>query len=97
MQKFGAPFGKTIFVCTHKRPDGHPTPCCANRGGKQLREELRQKVRDAGKEMEVKVFASGCLGACGQGPAALRYPDGEYVLGITPEDLPSLFEELTDD
>ena len=36
MLKFPSPFGSAIFVCTHKRPDGHPKPCCADRGGREL-------------------------------------------------------------
>ena len=95
MLKFGAPFGTTLFVCTHQRPEGHPKPCCGRQGGPQLREELRQMVRDEGLEGQVKIFASGCLGVCERGPAALRFPDGEYMLGIQPEDLPAIFKELT--
>jgi predicted metal-binding protein len=95
MLKFGAPFRGTLFVCTHQRPEGHPKPCCGRRGGPQLREELREMVRNEGLEGQVKVFASGCLGTCERGPAALRFPDGEYMLGIQPEDLPTIFKELT--
>lgn len=31
------PFAAVAFVCTNKRPDGHPKPCCADRGGLELR------------------------------------------------------------
>ncbi len=97
MKKFGISFNKAIFICTQKRPDGHPIPCCANRDGLALRQELREMVKSRDKEMEVKVFTSGCLGACDQGPAAVRYPDGEYLLGITRDDLPEILEELVKD
>ena len=97
MQKFGTPFHTSIFVCTQKRPDGHPIPCCANRGGMALRQELKEMVKDADKEMEIKVFTSGCLGACEQGPVAVRYPDGEYLLGIAPGDLPEILDEFMKD
>ncbi len=97
MQKFGTPFGKALFVCTQKRPDGHPKPCCANRGGPELRAELKDLVRARGKDTEVKVFTSGCLGACEHGPVAVRYPDGEYQLGITRDDVPQILKELLDD
>lgn len=94
MLKFPVPFATTIFVCTNKRPDGHPKPCCADRGGLELREELRQMVRDAGLEGHVRVFKSGCLGGCEQGPMALKFPDGELMMGIKPEDLPKIFADL---
>ncbi|PIV81067.1 ferredoxin [bacterium CG17_big_fil_post_rev_8_21_14_2_50_64_8] len=94
MLKFPVPFATTVFVCTNKRPDGHPKPCCANRGGLELREELRQMVRDAGLEGQIRVFKSGCLGCCEQGPMALKFPDGELMMGIKPEDLPMIFADL---
>jgi (2Fe-2S) ferredoxin len=97
MQKFGAPFSKSIFVCTQKRPDGHPKPCCANRDGLALRQELREMVKANGRDMDIKVFTSGCLGACEQGPAAVQYPDGEYLLGVTRDDLPGILDELLKD
>ena len=97
MKKFGIPFSKAIFVCTQKRPDGHPIPCCANRGGMALRMELKDRVKSQGLENEIKVFTSGCLGACEHGPVAVQYPDGEYVLGVTQEDLPEIFDDLVND
>jgi predicted metal-binding protein len=93
MMKFPAPFATAIFVCTHKRPDGHPKPCCFDRGGVDLREELREMVREQGLEGRIKVFQSGCIGACEQGPIALRYPDGQLMMGVKKEDLPGLLEE----
>ena len=94
MLKFSAPFKTALFVCTQKRPDGHPKPCCANRGGLELRQELKEMVQAKGLDMEVKVFTSGCLGGCEQGPMAVKYPDGELLLGITPENMPQILEEL---
>ncbi len=95
MQKFPIPFAKTIFVCTHQRPDGHPKPCCADRGGVKLREELRQMVHQRGLEGQIRVFASGCLGGCEQGPMAIKFPDGELMLGVKLEDLAQIFADLT--
>ena len=95
MLKFPAPFKNAIFVCTHQRPDGHPKPCCRNRGSKELRDTLKDMVRDKGLEMEVKVFQSGCLGGCERGPMAVRYPDGELMMGVTPEDLEQILDDAT--
>ena len=92
MLKFPSPFGAAIFVCTHKRPDGHPKPCCADRGGRELREELREMVKEKGLEMKVKVFASGCIGGCDQGPMALQYPDGQLMMAISRDDLPEILD-----
>ena len=93
MLKFPAPFATAIFVCTHKRPDGHPKPCCADRGGKDLREELREMVRERGLEGRIKVFQSGCIGACEQGPTVVRYPDGQLMIGVGRDDLATILDE----
>lgn len=93
MLKFPAPFPASVFVCTHKRPDGSPKPCCADRGGAQLREELKQMVKDQGLEMRVKIFASGCLGGCEQGIVALSYPKNQLMLGVKQEDLQKILDE----
>lgn len=94
MLKFPSPFKATVFVCTHKRPDGHPKPCCADRGGQQLREELREMVKARGLDMQVKVFTSGCIGACEQGPAAIKYPDSEILMTVGRDDLPAILDDL---
>ena len=75
MLKFPAPFKNAIFVCTHKRPDGHPKPCCRDRGGKELRDTLKDMVRDKGLE----------LGALGHRIARHRRLEGGEFLGT--EDL----------
>ena len=93
MLKFPAPFPTAIFVCTHQRPDGHPKPCCANRGSRHLRDELKSTVREQGLEGQIRIFQSGCLGGCEQGPMAVKYPDGELMMGVKQEDLAQI---LTD-
>ena len=94
MLKFPSPFGTAIFVCTNKRPDGHPKPCCADRGGAELRAELKNMVKESGLDMKVKVFTSGCLGGCERGPMALKYPDGELMMDVSRDDLPGILESL---
>ncbi len=77
-------------MCTHVRPEGHPKPCCGRRGGAALRDQLKEMVREAGLDGRIRVFQSGCLGGCEQGPMAVRYPDGELMMGVKPEDLPAI-------
>jgi (2Fe-2S) ferredoxin len=93
MLKFPVPFPNVIFVCTNKRPDGHPKPCCADRGGNELRDELKDMVREQGLDGQIKVFKSGCLGGCERGPMALRYPDGQLMMGVSRDDLESILED----
>lgn len=94
MLKFPAPFPHAIFVCTHERPEGHPKPCCGKRGGPELRQQLKEMVQERGLEAKVRVFRSGCIGGCEQGPMAVRYPDGELMMGIEPEDAPAILDAV---
>lgn len=95
MLKFPAPFPNAIFVCTHKRPDGHPKPCCADRGGREIRDELKGMVKAEGLEAQVRVFQSGCLGGCEQGVMAVSYPDGELMMAIKKEDIRQILDDAT--
>ncbi len=97
MLKFPAPFPHAIFVCTHKRPDGHPKPCCADRGGRELRDELKSMVKKEGLESQVRVFQSGCLGGCEQGIMAVKYPDGELMMAVKKEDLRQILDDAVED
>jgi len=97
MLKFPAPFANAIFVCTNKRPDGHPKPCCADRGGLKLRDELKNMVREKGLESQLRVFQSGCLGGCERGVMAVKYPAGELMMDLKQEDLQKILDEATGD
>ena len=97
MLKFPAPFPNAIFVCTHKRDKDHPKPCCGRRGGPELRSQLKDMVKERGLETKVRVFRSGCMGGCEQGPMAVRYPDGELMLGITQDDAKDILDSVAGD
>jgi len=97
MLKFNAPFQRAIFICTNKRVEGHPKPCCFNRGSRELRDELKAMVRAEGLDGKIKIFQSGCLGGCERGPMALRYPDGQLMMGVQQEDLAQIFADVKED
>ena len=51
-------------------------------------------VQTQGLETQVRVFKSGCLGLCEQGPVAIAYPTGDLLMAIEKDDLPGLLEEI---
>ena len=95
MLKFPAPYPNALFVCTHVRPEGHPKPCCGRRGGRELHDQLKETAKERGLEGRVRVLATSCLGGCEQGPLAVRYPDGELMLGIKSEDVGPILEGIS--
>ena len=88
------PFAVAAFVCTNQRPADHPKPCCGGRGGLHLRDELKRMVAERGLTGRVKVFQSGCLSHCEQGPTVVTFPDGRVHTAVTAADLPALLDAL---
>ncbi len=97
MIKRDLPFDAVAFVCTQKRPDGHPKPCCADRGGLALRQTLRDMVAERGLDQRVRINAAGCLGGCEYGPMIMSFPDGTMMFDVKEADLPELLDELVKD
>jgi hypothetical protein len=61
-----------------------------------LRAELKRFAKEQGWGARVRVNASGCLGRCEEGIAAVLYPQSEWFTELTPESgLPRLKAALT--
>ena len=84
-------FKQHVFVCLNKRPEDRD--CCAKRGSQALYERLKQQCREAGLE-NIRINKSGCLGNCQDGPAAVIYPEGEW-LTLDQEAVDQLIENLS--
>jgi (2Fe-2S) ferredoxin len=65
------------FVCTNRRPDGHPKGSCAEKGSERLRDYMKARARVLGIE-QVRVNAAGCLDRCEFGPCVVVYPHGDW-------------------
>jgi predicted metal-binding protein len=71
-----------LFVCTNSpdRPEK-----CGSKGAENLRRRIKEKCFEKyGKE--VRVNASGCLGHCEKGIAAVVYPKGEWLFELKETD-----------
>ncbi|PIS10836.1 MAG: 2Fe-2S ferredoxin [Bdellovibrio sp. CG10_big_fil_rev_8_21_14_0_10_47_8] len=79
-----------LFICTNS-PDREGK--CGSKGSEELRLALKQRC---GKEFgkDVRVNASGCLGHCERGIAAVLYPQGEWFLDLAKEDQEVLFRAV---
>lgn len=81
-----------VFVCTNKKEKGE---CCAAKGAIELREELKKLCQDESKGWHgrVRVNASGCLGRCSEGIAAVVYPQAIWHTKLTKETGAKTIEE----
>jgi (2Fe-2S) ferredoxin len=81
-----------VLICTNDRQGARKA--CADGAALQLREQLKELVRQAALHDRVRVSATGCMGLCAEGPNVLIYPQGLWFSGVTPGDAPQLLATL---
>ena len=74
MQTVLPKFRKYIFVCENERAQGD---CCGH-AGKNIREKLKELVKEKGLTRDIRVSRSGCLDVCSEGPNVLLMPDNVW-------------------
>lgn len=76
-----------VFVCTNKRPPGHPKGSCGERGCDEVLMAFNNEVERLELFETVKVQSSNCLGPCRQGPTVVVYPEGAWYGGVKGTDV----------
>lgn len=84
-----------VWVCTNRRPDGHPKGSCAERGSEAFKEALKTASAKAGLAARVRVMSSSCLDLCEHGIALAVMPDDALLGPVTEDDIPALVEGLS--
>lgn len=80
-----------LFVCTNRRPDGHPRGSCAARGSEKLRDYMKARAKEL-KIPNIRVNSAGCLERCEFGPALVIYPEGVWYRPTCPEDIEEILQ-----
>jgi (2Fe-2S) ferredoxin len=74
--------------------DAHVLVCgggdCKKRGARGVRKALKEELRAAGMNGEVRIDSVDCLGLCKHGPNVVVYPGGSWYLGLGEEDVPDV-------
>jgi sirohydrochlorin ferrochelatase/(2Fe-2S) ferredoxin len=79
------PLAKHVLVCGNVD--------CAGRGSVRLVEALRRQIKDAGRERDMRVTVTSCMGRCGEGPTVAVYPDGIWYRGVQELDAAELVRD----
>jgi sirohydrochlorin cobaltochelatase len=79
------PLTKHVLVCGNAD--------CADRGSLPLIDGLRQHLRQAEHNRDIRVTRTSCMGRCGEGPTVVVYPDGIWYRGVTASDADVLVRE----
>ena len=66
---------------------------CASRGSIALIAGLRRALKRIGREREIKITKTSCMGRCGEGPTVAVYPDGVWYRGVNPTDANELVDQ----
>ncbi|MDC0708507.1 (2Fe-2S) ferredoxin domain-containing protein [Stigmatella sp. ncwal1] len=87
------PFQRHVFVCTNRRPDGHPKGCCATKGGEEVRAAFKSEMEKRGIKGQMRANAAGCIDTCAMGVSVVVYPEGIWYGGVKTEDVSTIVEE----
>ncbi|MES2638850.1 MAG: (2Fe-2S) ferredoxin domain-containing protein [Myxococcota bacterium] len=76
-----------VFVCTNKRPPGHPKGSCGERGASDVLMAFTDEIERLELFETVKVNSASCLGPCRSGPTMVVYPENTWYGAVKAEDV----------
>ncbi len=102
-KKKGKKAGRNGALAAMTRPDAkvrdydaHVLVCkggdCKKRGSKEVQKALKNELRTAGMNRDVRIDSVECLGLCKHGPNAIVYPPGTWYLGLIESDAPEIVD-----
>ncbi len=80
-----APLQKHVLVCANGD--------CVDRGSMSVLAGMRRTLKQLGREREIRVTRTGCMGRCGEGPAVVVYPDGIWYRAVHESDVHDLVHQ----
>lgn len=79
------PLAKHVLVCGNAD--------CSEAGSIGLIESLRRLLKDVGREDDIRVTRTCCMGRCGEGPTVAVYPDGIWYRAVRESDAEEIVRE----
>jgi (2Fe-2S) ferredoxin/nitrite reductase/ring-hydroxylating ferredoxin subunit len=77
-------YDRHVFVCTSGET-------CPTQGDtEQFVKTLREGVRQANLQADVRINKAGCFSQCGHGPMVVVYPENVWYAGVQASDLPEI-------
>jgi nitrite reductase/ring-hydroxylating ferredoxin subunit/(2Fe-2S) ferredoxin len=77
-------YDRHVFVCTSGET-------CPTQGDvEKFVKVLRDGVKQAGQQGDIRVNKSGCFSQCGHGPMIVVYPENVWYAGVKESDLPEI-------
>lgn len=86
-----------LFVCTNRRPDGHPKGSCAASGAEDLLQRLKEALAKRGlARAKVRACGASCLDVCHLGPVLAIEPDHVFYGRVTEADVDPIADALAE-
>ncbi|MGQ9644606.1 MAG: (2Fe-2S) ferredoxin domain-containing protein [Ignavibacterium sp.] len=92
MNSFMKRFYRHIFICENQRPAGHPRQCCKDKGGSEVKELFKKRLKELGLNSSVRANTAGCLDACEFGVTIVVYPEQIWYGGVTVNDVEEIIQ-----
>jgi (2Fe-2S) ferredoxin len=84
-----------LFVCTNRRPAGHPKGSCAERGSEEIVVRLKEELAKRGIAKDVvRACSSSCLDLCEIGVAIVQEPEHVAYGGVTLDDVVAIADAV---
>jgi (2Fe-2S) ferredoxin len=82
-----------LFVCTNRRPDGHPKGSCAAKGSEEIVVRLKEALARRGVAKDiVRACSSSCIDLCEIGITILQEPEHVAYGHVTLDDVEAIAE-----
>jgi (2Fe-2S) ferredoxin len=80
-----------LFVCTNRRPEGHPKGSCAAKGSEEIVVRLKEALAKRGVAKDlVRACSSSCIDLCEIGVAVVQEPQHVAYGGVTLDDVDAI-------
>jgi (2Fe-2S) ferredoxin len=84
-----------LFVCTNRRPDGHPKGSCAEKGSEEIAVKLKDALARRGIAKDVaRSCTSSCIDLCEIGATVLQEPEHVAYGGVSPADVEDIADAV---
>jgi (2Fe-2S) ferredoxin len=84
-----------LFVCTNRRPDGHPKGSCAEKGSEAIVVKVKEALASRGLGKAVaRACSSSCLDMCEAGIAIVQEPEHVVYGAVTADDVNAIVDAV---
>jgi len=82
-----------VFICSQKRPPGHPRGSCSEKGCDALAPAFANAVIKRGLLNKISIVQTSCLGPCQTGANVLVYPGNVLYSAVQPGDVDTIIDQ----